>query len=120
MLLFRSLLVNCKTLASSARYTTLTCCKRLNPLLSASTSRSTPLLPRQVVPGSIFTKGALSLTPAFTTTTLQLRWRTYGQEYQPNQLQRKRKHGFMARLKTKAGRKILKRRRMKGRRFLSH
>ncbi|KAJ7373793.1 hypothetical protein OS493_009115 [Desmophyllum pertusum] len=44
----------------------------------------------------------------------------YGMEYQPNNLQRKRKHGYLARLRTPAGRKILKRRREKGRKFLSH
>lgn len=48
------------------------------------------------------------------------RYVRFGMEYQPNNLQRKRKHGYLARLRTKAGRKILKRRREKGRKFLSH
>ena len=48
------------------------------------------------------------------------RYVRFGMEYQPNNLQRKRKHGFLARLRTRAGRKILERRKKKGRKFLSH
>ncbi|MBV8064053.1 MAG: 50S ribosomal protein L34 [Actinobacteria bacterium] len=39
--------------------------------------------------------------------------------YQPNVRRRKRKHGFRARMATRAGRMILKRRRLKGRTKLS-
>ena len=39
--------------------------------------------------------------------------------FQPNTLQRKRKHGFRERMATKAGRTLLSRRRRKGREKLS-
>ena len=50
----------------------------------------------------------------------QVRFVQYGREYQPNTLKRKRSYGFLARLKSIGGRKILKRRMMKGRKTLSH
>ncbi|CAG8535527.1 9906_t:CDS:2 [Funneliformis caledonium] len=50
----------------------------------------------------------------------QVRFRAYGREYQPSNLVRKRRHGFLARLKSKTGKKILARRRLKGRKYLSH
>ncbi|MDQ3859143.1 MAG: 50S ribosomal protein L34 [Actinomycetota bacterium] len=39
--------------------------------------------------------------------------------FQPNVRRRKRRHGFRARMRTRAGRAIVKRRRAKGRKRLS-
>ncbi|KAJ7733087.1 ribosomal protein L34-domain-containing protein [Mycena olivaceomarginata] len=50
----------------------------------------------------------------------QLRYAKMGHEYQPSQRVRKRRHGFLARKRSAGGRKILARRRAKGRKYLTH
>ncbi|CAN3357102.1 large ribosomal subunit protein bL34m [Diutina catenulata] len=49
-----------------------------------------------------------------------LRFKSRGNTYQPSTLKRKRTFGFLARLRDRNGRKILARRRAKGRWYLSH
>ncbi|CUM64796.1 uncharacterized protein PRCAT00002408001 [Priceomyces carsonii] len=51
---------------------------------------------------------------------IQLRFKSRGNTYQPSTLKRKRTFGFLARLRSKNGRKLLTRRRTKGRWYLTH
>ncbi|KAG0048259.1 hypothetical protein BGZ83_006766 [Gryganskiella cystojenkinii] len=50
----------------------------------------------------------------------QARFVSYGREYQPSQRVRKRRHGFLARMKSRGGRKVILSRLQKGRKYLSH
>ncbi|CCC68466.1 hypothetical protein NCAS_0B03820 [Naumovozyma castellii] len=51
---------------------------------------------------------------------LQRRWKSRGNTYQPSTLKRKRKFGFLAKARDSQKCKILKRRRLKGRWYLTH
>ncbi|XP_012789989.1 39S ribosomal protein L34, mitochondrial [Sorex araneus] len=49
-----------------------------------------------------------------------VRGRTRGNEYQPSNVKRKHKHGWVRRLSTPAGVQVILRRMLKGRKSLSH
>lgn len=78
----------------------------LRPSLSTVTSR---IIPK--------TTQSQPQTRTFTTTTALLAPRN---TYRPSHRKRKRKHGYLSRVKTRTGQQILKRRRQKGRVNLSH
>ncbi|CCD27026.1 mitochondrial 54S ribosomal protein bL34m NDAI_0J01340 [Naumovozyma dairenensis CBS 421] len=73
------------------------------PLASSSSSSSSLILP--------------STSPFMIN---QKRWKSRGNTYQPSTLKRKRKYGFLSRMRDRQASKILKRRKLKGRWFLSH
>lgn len=88
--------------------------------VASSSSSSSAFLPRRLSlsPSPRPSPFAALASRAFSSTPTLAGAR--GTEYQPSQRIRKRRHGFLQRQKWVSGRKILARRRAKGRRFLSH
>ncbi|ORY52069.1 hypothetical protein BCR33DRAFT_712270 [Rhizoclosmatium globosum] len=72
-----------------------------------------------IIRPSIQMNAAAPVSPFGMIQLQQSRNATYGQEYQPSVLKRKRKFGFLKRVNTVGGRKTLARRMMKGRKRLS-
>lgn len=64
--------------------------------------------------------GMLSISALFMQQRFGSRGGARGDTYQPNTLKRKRRLGFLARMKSRTGRNIVKRRFEKGRWFLTH
>ncbi|KAG0687976.1 hypothetical protein C6P40_001564 [Pichia californica] len=64
--------------------------------------------------------GILSIPGLFIQQRFGSRGGSRGDTYQPNTLKRKRRLGFLARMKSRTGRQIVKKRFEKGRWFLSH
>ncbi|RMZ75842.1 hypothetical protein DV737_g5075, partial [Chaetothyriales sp. CBS 132003] len=84
--------------------------------------RTRPLMPSQACSS---VTSITSITPTqrlqqpFSTSAALQGYRRRMDTYSPSRRVQKRRHGYLARLKTKAGRNILKRRQLKGKRFLS-
>lgn len=77
-------------------------------------------LSQQVVSPTSFTPVSAPLVSSIVQTLLGRRWKSRGNNYQPNTYKRKRTLGFMSRMRSKTGRKIVERRKAKGRWYLAH
>ncbi|KAG9197298.1 hypothetical protein G6514_001896 [Epicoccum nigrum] len=93
------------------------------PMLSASSMPSTLSVPG-TAPSAVTCSsetldimGKISASPAFAGVQIRCGPRD---TYNPSHFVRKRRHGFLSRLRTKKGRKLLMRRLTKGRTNLSH
>ncbi|KAJ3150404.1 39S ribosomal protein L34, mitochondrial [Geranomyces variabilis] len=102
------------TLLARSSSALLFCTNNNSALLRSTTPFPQPPSSASHPPSSLL----LSRGPLFA--ALRPRFATYGNEYQPSNLKRKRRHGFLKRLRTLGGRKMLKRRMLKGRLRLSH
>lgn len=69
---------------------------------------------------SLSAPGMMSVSGLFMQQRFGSRGGNRGNTYQPNTLKRKRRLGFLARMKSRTGRQIVKRRFEKGRWFLTH
>lgn len=86
-------------------------------LPSHSEARASTSGPRIVVDeGDVFEGEAAELPPPALEPALECNTK---RTYQPSNLVRKRRHGFMARLRTKGGRAVIARRLRKGRRKIT-
>ncbi|EME39246.1 hypothetical protein DOTSEDRAFT_179696 [Dothistroma septosporum NZE10] len=88
-------------------------------VLSSLPSRPTILPARAALPASELQATTLQPTSPPGLSILQVRG-AKRDTFKPSHVVRKRRHGFLSRLRTRTGRMILKRRRMKGRNTLSH
>ncbi|KAF3032521.1 hypothetical protein E8E12_000959 [Didymella heteroderae] len=110
------------SLAQQARNMSLLSARR--PMLTPSSTPSTlaaPGAPSTALPPSssetLDIVGRISASAAFAGTQIRCGPRD---TYNPSHIVRKRRHGFLSRLRTKKGRKLLMRRLVKGRVNLSH
>ncbi|ETE66530.1 39S ribosomal protein L34, mitochondrial, partial [Ophiophagus hannah] len=76
----------------------------LNSFRSAQSANAFQSIPRPVVPWNY----------------QQIRPRSRGNEYQPSNIKRKHKHGWIRRIRTPSGIEVILRRMLKGRKSLSH
>ncbi|ORY93837.1 ribosomal protein L34-domain-containing protein [Syncephalastrum racemosum] len=81
------------------------------PTVAASTMTASQATP------SLLGSSLFSWNPFAST---QARFISYGNSYQPSNLVRKRRHGFLSRITKKSGRRVLQRRLAKGRKNMSH
>ncbi|TFY72924.1 hypothetical protein EVG20_g70 [Dentipellis fragilis] len=98
-------------------------CPRFTPQRPVVQSALSPSFPAFLGRSLFLTRSLLPAAPdahPFAPSMLQVRHRSRGNEYQPSQRVRKRRHGFLARKRSVGGRKILARRKAKQRRFLTH
>ncbi|CBQ70963.1 related to 50S ribosomal protein L34 [Sporisorium reilianum SRZ2] len=120
---FRPLLRLATSPIASTSYAAAPLLTRTLPTRTPSPLRSTLPAPPSLLSSSSSTILSLLSAPktaAAVAVAQQTRSVSYGSEYQPSQRIRKRRHGFLARIKTKNGRKTIMRRRFRGKAKLSH